>query len=166
METINIRRSIRTFTEQKVEEEKIDKIIRAGMQAPSAHNQQAWEFLVVTDEAKKETLSNLSPYTKCLKDANVAIITLINKDNLKVAPCVDQDMGACTQNILLEVVEQGLGAVWMAVKPDPERMKMVSEVLELPDNIEPYSLVAVGYSDQENTFVDRYDATKVHYNKY
>ncbi len=166
METINIRRSIRTFTNQKVEAEKIDKILRAAMQAPSAHNQQAWEFVVVTDEAIKNELSNISPYAKPVAAANVAIVTLINKDLLKVAPCVDQDMGACTQNILLEVVEQGLGAVWMAVKPDPERMGVIAKALNLPENVEPYSLVAIGYSEQENTFVDRYDANKVHYNKY
>ncbi len=166
METINIRRSIRTFTNQKVEAEKIDKILRAAMQAPSAHNQQGWEFLVVTDEAIKNELSNISPYAKPVEAANVAIITLINKDILKLEACIDQDMGACTQNILLEVVEQGLGAVWMAVKPDPARMTFITELLNLPEHIEPFSLVAIGYSEQENTFVDRYDAGKVHYNKY
>ncbi len=166
METINKRRSIRQFTDKKVEAEKIEMVLRAGMQAPSAHNQQAWEFVVVTDEAIKSELSNISPYAKPVAAANVAIVTLINKDLLKVAPCVDQDMGACTQNILLEVVEQGLGAVWMAVKPDPERMDFIAKLLNLPANVEPFSLIAVGYSDQENTFVDRYDATKVHFDKY
>ncbi len=166
MDVINNRRSIRQFREQKVEAEKIDKILRAGMQAPSAHNQQAWEFVVVTDEALKEELGNISPYAKPVKSANIAIVTLINKDILKVEQCIDQDMGACTQNILLEVVEQGLGAVWMAVKPDPTRIQNVVNVLNLPENLEPYSLIAVGYSDQENTFVDRYDATKIHYNKF
>ncbi len=166
METINNRRSIRQFTNQKVEAEKIDKILRAAMQAPSAYNQQAWEFVVVTDEAKKEELSNSSPYAKPVKGADVAIITLINKDLLKLEPCVDQDMGACTQNILLEVVEQGLGAVWMAVKPDPERMANLSKILNLPANVEAFSMVAIGYSEDKNTFVDRYDAARVHYEVY
>ncbi len=166
METINIRRSIRTFTDKKVESEKIEKILRAGMQAPSAHNQQAWEFVVVTDEALKSELSDISPYAKPVDAATVAIVTLINKDLLKGADYIDQDMGACNQNILLEVVEQGLGAVWMAVKPDLDRMILTSKLLNLPENIEPYSLVAIGYSEQENTFVDRYDASRVHYNKY
>ncbi len=166
MDVINNRRSIRQFIEKEVEAEKIDKIIRAGMQAPSAHNQQAWEFVVVNDKALIEELGDISPYAKPAKAANVLIITLINKDLLKVAPCIDADMGACTQNILLEVVEQGLGAVWMAVKPDPERMGNVAKILNLPSNVEAFSLVAIGYSEQENTFVDRYEATKVHYNKY
>ncbi len=166
MDVINRRRSIRTFNEQPVEAEKIDKLIRAGMQAPSAHNQQGWEFLVVTDKAIIEELSNSSPYTKPLKSASVAIVTLINKDILKIPQCIDADMGACTQNILLEAVEQGLGALWMAVKPDQERMIKVGKLLNLPAHVEPFCLIAVGYSDQENTFVDRYEASKVHYNKY
>ncbi len=166
MDVINNRRSIRKFIEKEVEAEKIDKIIRAGMQAPSAHNQQAWEFVVVTDEGLKEELGNIHPYVKPVLSAEVVIVTLINKDLLKIAPCIDQDMGACNQNILLEAVEQGLGAVWMAVKPDPTRIESVIKILNLPENIEPFSLVAIGYSEQENTFVDRYEATRVHYNKY
>ncbi len=47
MEEIYIRRSIRKFKEQEVEPEKIDKLLRAAMQAPSAANQQPWEFIVV-----------------------------------------------------------------------------------------------------------------------
>ncbi len=166
MDVINNRRSIRKFIEQKVEEEKIDKIIRAGMQAHSANNQQAWEFVVVTDKALKDELGNIHPYVKPILSADIVIVTLINKNLLKIPACIDQDMGACNENILLEAVEQGLGAVWMAVKPDPVRIESVTKILDLPDNIEPFSLVAVGYSDQENTFVDRYDATRVHYNKY
>ncbi len=166
MEAINNRRSIRTFIDKKVEEEKIEKLVRAGMQAPSAHNQQGWEFLVVTEKAMIEELAEMSQYTKPLKGANVAIITLINKSVLQIPQCIDQDMGACTQNILLEAVEQDLGAVWMAVKPDPTRIEFVSKMFDLPEKIEPYSLIAIGYSEQENRFVDRYDATKVHFNKY
>ncbi len=166
MDVINNRRSIRQFTEQKVEAEKIEKLLRAGMQAPSAYNQQAWEFVVVTDEKLKEELSNSSPYAKLIKGCSVVIVTLINKDMLKLAPMIDQDMGACTQNILLEAVEQNLGAVWMGVKPDHERMAIIGEILDLPENVETFSMIAIGYSDQENTFVDRYDAARVHYEKY
>ncbi len=166
METINKRRSIRTFTNQKVEEDKLDKILRAGMQAPSAFNQQAWEFVVITDEIVKEELARSNPKANPVKNADLAIITLINKELLKFPSLADQDLAACTQNMLLEVVEQGLGAYWMAIKPVTERMESITKILNLPDNVEPFSLIAVGYSDDENIFIDRYDATKIHYNKY
>lgn len=166
MKTIDVRRSIRNFVEKEVEQEKIEKVIRAGMQAPSAHNQQAWEFIVVNDNNKKQALSEISPYAKPAKLAGVDLILAINKDNLKIEELIDQDMGACTQNVLLEVVEQGLGAVWMGVKPGKERMDLISDILELPENIIPFGLVAIGYSEQENKFIDRFDESKIHYNKY
>ncbi len=166
MENINKRRSIRTFTGEKVETEKIDKILRAGMQAPSAFNQQAWEFVVVTDEIVLEKVSNVSPKAKVAKDAGVAIVTLINRNNLKSELLVDQDLSACTQNMLLEAVAQGLGAFWIGIKPLDERMNIISKILDLPENIEPFSLIVVGYSDEENIFIDRYVQEKIHYNKY
>lgn len=166
MEAINIRRSIRTFIDKEVEQEKIEKIIRAGMQAPSAHNQQAWEFVVVTAGDKKSALGDMSKYAKPAKLASVDLVLVINKDKVQIPTIVDQDMGACAQNVLLEVVEQGLGAVWMGVKPAPEAMKAVTEILELPENVEPFGVIAIGYSEQENKFIDRFDESKVHYNKY
>lgn len=166
METINIRRSIRNFKNQEVEQEKIEALLRAGMQAPSARNQQPWEFVVVTDKEKLAELANIGPFTKPAGEAAVDLVLVIKTENLTAAPMVDQDMGACTQNILLEAVEQGLGAVWMGVKPIEDRMSAVSKILDLPEGIVPFSLIAIGYSEQENKFVDRYDETRIHYNKY
>ncbi len=166
METINIRRSIRTFTEQRVEEEKVLELLKAGMQAPSACNQQPWEFVVVRDVERQNELSNISPNAKPILSANCLIVLLNRKNDLQRDGMVDQDMGACTQNILLEVVEQGLGAVWIGVKSIPERMDFVGKVLELPSNMEAFGIIAVGYSESKNTFVDRFDESRIHFEKY
>ncbi len=166
MDTINIRRSIRNFKNINVENEKIEKLLRAGMQAPSAANQQPWEFVVVQSQETKEKLASMSPYAKPVKDAPLAIVLVENMEKIKFAESTSQDMGACAQNILLEAVDLGLGAVWLGVKPDEVRMKAVSETLGLAENVVPFAIIAVGYSDTENKFVDRYDATRVHYEKY
>lgn len=166
MDVINKRRSIRTFIDKDVEEDKVLALLKAGMQAPSAKNQQPWEFIVVRDLEVRKALSNINPSAKQLLKAPVAIVLVINNDNIKSFGKQDQDMGACTQNILLEVVELGLAAFWIGVKPDDDRMKVVNDALELPDNIEPYAVLAVGYSDDENVFVDRFDESKIHYDKY
>ncbi len=163
MKTINIRRSIRTFTDKKVEQEKIEKLLRAAMQAPSACNQQPWEFVVVQNEETKKELSNVGPSARMANEAPLVLALLSRKENLKRESMVDQDMGACTQNILLEVVEQGLGAVWIGIKTVPERMEHVTKTLELADNVEPFALIAIGYSEDENRFVDRYDEERVRY---
>ena len=61
MNTIFTRRSIRRFENKPVETEKLDRIVRAGMQAPSAHNRQPWEFLVITDEDAKKAAGKMTP---------------------------------------------------------------------------------------------------------
>ncbi len=165
METINIRRSIRTFTDKVVEQEKIEKLLRAGMQAPSARNQQPWEFIVIRNQESKKELSKVHEAAKPVELANV-IILVLNRTDAERPMMVDQDMGACTQNILLEVAELGLGAVWIGVKNVPERMEFVAKTLNLPKTVEAFAIIAIGYSETENKYIDRYDESRVHVEKY
>ena len=77
MKEIFERVSIRKYTDQPVENEKILAILRAAMAAPSAGNQQPWEFYVVRDRSKLEALSQVSsPYAGCTKTAPVAIVSV------------------------------------------------------------------------------------------
>ena len=78
MESIFIRRSVRKYKEQQVEKEKIEKLLRAAMQAPSARNQQCWEFIVVEDKEKLNQLSNMGPNAKLIENAPLAIVVLGN----------------------------------------------------------------------------------------
>lgn len=94
------RRSIRSFEDKPVEPEKVERILRAGMQAPSAHNKQPWEFLVVTDKDKRDALSQMSPYAGMVAYAPVAIIVIGHPDSM-TEKFMPQDLGACTENILL-----------------------------------------------------------------
>jgi nitroreductase len=75
-------------------------------------------------------------------------------------------LGACVENILLQIVEEGLGGCWMGFYPDMDRVKMLSECFEAPEGIMPFCVIALGYSEDENRFIDRSDMSKVHYNKY
>lgn len=168
MKTINIRRSIRKFIDKPVEDNKVEKLLRAGMQAPSAGNQQPWEFVVVVSTEMKEKISKMSPYAGAAKDSPLIIVVLGNTNRMRFPENMEQDLGACTQNILLEAVEQGLGATWMSVHPQEDRVKSIKETLELPDNIKPYNIIIAGYpkNKEDNKFVDRYEAARVHYSKY
>lgn len=67
MNSIFHRISVRKYEDKPVEKEKIMEILKAGMQAPSACNQQPWEFYVVTDKEKIQKLSKVTPYTGCAK---------------------------------------------------------------------------------------------------
>lgn len=163
MDTIFNRRSIRKYQDKPVEKEKIEKLLRAAMQAPSAANQQAWEFIVVENKDTLNKLSEMSPYSKMVSNSAVTFVVAANKDNFKVATAWQQDLGAATENLLLEASYLGLGAVWLGTAVSEENMKFVTDLFKLPDNILPFAVIAVGYPDQKNTFIDRFDEKKVHY---
>ncbi len=164
MNSIFTRRSVRSFTAKKVEADKIEIILKAGMQAPSAGNQQPWEFYVIEDKDKLFKLSEFSLYATPLKNATLGIVVLGNTDRLKFHDYLDQDLGACTQNILLEAVNQGLGAVWLGSKGS-EREDFVRNFLNLDNNLVPFAIIALGYpkDDDANTFTDRFEKKWIHF---
>ena len=166
MNSIFNRVSIRSFKNEKVEEEKIEKILRAAMQAPSAGNQQPWEFIVVEDKNTLSNLSDMSPYAKFIKDAPIAIVVLGNTKRMRFPENWMQDLGAATENILLEITELGLGGVWATVAPLEDRMNYISDVFSLPENIKPYCVIPIGYPVLNMKAKDRYDESKIHREEY
>ncbi len=168
MNSIFTRRSIRQFTDKAVESEKVTSLLKAAMQAPSAANQQPWEFLVATDRADIDKLAEVSPYAKPLNTATLAVIVLGDEERFKVPGMWEQDLGAATQNLLLQAVELDLGAVWLGIWPIEERAQFIREQFGIPSTVRPYGVLAIGYpaEGQQNKFVDRYDESRVHFGKY
>ena len=163
MNEIFERRSVRKFLPRPVEEEKIEKMLRAGMAAPSAGNQQPWEFYVVTDKEKIQKLSKVTPYTGCAAGAPVVIVPVYHTEGL-VAPSFAQiDMAIAQQNIWLETDEIGLGGVWIGIAPIEERMELVHKMLDLPENVKVFSLFAMGYPAEERPQQDRFDPERIHF---
>lgn len=168
MEEIFNRRSIRVFQDREIEKNKIDKLLRAAMQAPSAMNGQPWEFIVVQDKEKLENLSKMSAYSKMVAKAPLAIILLGNKKFMRAERFFPQDMGACSENLLLEAAHLELGAVWLGVFTVSERENYIRKMYDLPEEVTPFGVIVLGYpgDGQENKFVDRFNPDRVHYEKY
>ena len=162
MNAIFTRVSTRQFEPRKVESKYIIKILRAAMAAPSACNQQPWEFWVTDDPEIIARLSQVSPYAAPVKNAPVVIVPCYRTDTLIAAPMVEIDMAMSTQNILLEAEELGLGAVMIGIAPIEERMKSVKEILKLPENIRAFTIVPIGYPVNKTQQEDRYEPSKVH----
>lgn len=167
MQEIFNRRSIRKFLDKPVEQDKIRKLLQAAMQAPSAGNQQPWEFIVVEDKETLNRLSLMTPYSKPAAGAPVAFVLLADCRELRHSTFWPQDLGAAVENILLEAVHLELGAVWMGVATNESAEDFITELFHLPDFVNPFAVVAVGYPDgQKNEFTDRYKPEKVHYEKW
>ena len=165
-EIIRTRRSVRRYEGRAVEPEKIETLLHAAMQAPSAKNQQPWEFIVVTDKGTRETISKMSPFAGFAADAPAVIVTLCDLDRADQFNWWVSDMAACTENILLQAVEEGLGACWCGFYPYADRFEPMKELFSLPRNIMPFSVVTLGYPAREPKVVDRFEPARVHYEKY
>lgn len=154
--------SIRKFTDEPVEDEKIRAILRAAMAAPSAGNQQPWEFFVVRDRAILEKLSEVSPYAGCTKKAPVAIVSAY-REGLWAQDYAQIDMSIAMENLWLACGGEGLGGVWLGIAPIEERMKAVERIMNLPDTVRAFAIFPYGYPDEERKQQDRFDQSRIHY---
>ena len=169
LETIMTRTSIRQYTDQPVEKEKIEAMLRAGMAAPTAVNAQPWHFVVVSDKAKLGELAAANPRAGMLKSAPLAIVVCGDMTKAmegKGRQFWIQDCSAATENILLAAHAQGLGAVWTALYPMEERIQPVSEALKLPDTLIPLCTVVIGYPAERPEPKDKWKPENVSYNEY
>ena len=160
MNEIFRRTSVRRFQERTVEAEKVEQLLRAAMAAPSAGNQQPWEFYTVTRRETLEALSGSSPYAGCLKGAPLGIVVCCRK-NCPMPEYGQIDCSAATENLLLEAVSQGLGAVWLGIAPLEERMAAIRQVLRLPEHLYAFALIACGYPAEERPQQDRSEPARV-----
>ena len=166
LENIFARKSVRAYTGDPVAPEMVETLLRAAMAAPSGRNLQPWRFVVVTKPEIKKKLA-------------VGFNTMIAKAPLVIAVCGKTakalgvtnnnwtaDCAAATENLLLAAEALGLGAVWTACYPYPERMGPAIETLALPEGILPYSIVPVGYPSGSEKPKDKWNPDNIHYEKW
>ena len=165
---IHSRKSVRNFTGQTVSRDLLDKIVRAGMAAPSAVNMQPWSFVVVTYRQTLDMLNDGLPYAKMLGKAGAAIIVCAIPekafDGSKEFAIIDSTLAG--ENILLAAEALGLGAVWTAVYPDDDRMNIVRKVLGIPGNIIPLNVIPIGYPVGTDKPKNKYKPENVHWEKW
>lgn len=155
--------SIRKFQDRPVETRKIEIILQAAMQAPTADNQQPWEFFVVSNKEKLNALSKVSPNAFLTREAPLTIVTAYRKDSLSQV-YAQFYLSIVMENLWLEVDTQGLGGVWLGLAPNEERMKAVEEILALPENLSAFAMFPVGYADEERDPRQvRFESERIHW---
>ena len=163
LEAIHTRRSIRRFQDKPVSPELVTEIIRAGTSAPSAGNEQPWQFVVVTDKAILDRIPEIHPYAAMSHEAQVGILVCGDMTLEKHKGYWVQDCSAAVQNMLIAIHALGLGAVWTGIYPTEDRVMNFRKMFRLPDHIIPFAFIPVGYTAQTASRQDRYDEKRVHY---
>lgn len=164
LDIIKTRRSIRNYEDKIISKEILRELLTAGMYAPSAGNEQAWQFIILEGEV---LIKYLKINANVPKSAPFGILVCrdTSLEKYKGLNSSVFDCSAAIENILLLAHQKGLGAIWTMVFENvkPELKKM----LNLPEHIDPFSFIPVGYSIEGIKITpERYDESKIHYNKW
>jgi nitroreductase len=160
------RRSVRSFSGEKLSAGQIEHILHAGMAGPSAHNAQPWYFVVIDEKGLLEAIAEGHPYAKMTSGADLAILVCAKKEVADADPFYQQDLGAAVENMLLAATEGGVGSCWCGVHSHAtkELEKFFTGLLHIPGDIIPFALVVLGIPAKEAAPKDRFQEERVHRN--
>ncbi len=164
--SIMTRSSVRQYSDREVSAEIVNKVLRAGMAAPTAGNRQPWAFYVVRDTAILRQFPSVTKYSDPMaQHAQVAIVACgVPSEAFPIEPLYwVQDVSAATENILLSAHALGLGAVWCGVYPGEERVATLRELLGAPEELIPFNIIFLGYPDAEAIVKDKWREDKIYY---
>lgn len=166
IEGIMTRRSVRKFTGELISDKDLDTILRAGSQSPSAHNNRAWEFIVIRDQEKLKEIEGFHKYAQMASQAGTALVVCGNRKEALSEGFMIEDSSAVLMSMLLASHGLGLGGVWCGIYDSIQLMEPMSKLLELPNYIVPIGMIVVGHKAVSPREVDRYEPAKIHYNKW
>ena len=167
LETIFTRRSVRKFTEQPIEEEKLRKILEAAMSGPSCVNARDWAFVVVTEKERLRQMAQANGRpAQPLKEAAAGILVCGDLQRA-FGPAPEYwviDGAIAAQNLCLCAQALGIGSVWLGTWPQMDRVENQRRLFELPETVVPHSIIALGYpeADMTESRESRYEEGRVH----
>lgn len=155
------RRSVRHYTGEPVTREQLTEMLHAAMNAPTAKNCQEWRFVVITDRATLDHISEIHPFAKMMLQAQAAILVSCDMDMAFTDGHGYLDCGAAIENMLLEAVHQELSTCWCGIAPMEDRIFNFRKEFRLPANLIPMGIVAVGHAQYAKAREDQYDPEKI-----
>lgn len=164
---IKTRRSVRAYADKPVTDADLHTILEAAMLAPSAANEQPWEFVVIRDKNILDKIGEINQYASYAKKAPVSILVCLNENKEKIKGMGIIDVSMCAQNLMLAARGLGIGSVFTGIYPEKDRMDKFQKLVGLPADIIPIGLIVLGYPaiTGEHT-VDRFNKAAIHDNKW
>jgi nitroreductase len=145
IDAIRGRRSVRKYRPDPVPREIIEEIVDCGRLAPSARNDQPWEFVVVTEQSIREEIAAVATYGKFIAGAPVCLVAFSRQ-----TPRFVEDTCAAFQNMLVAAYAHGLGTCWIAGHNTPYE-KEIARICKAPGDYRLVALSPLGYPDEECT---------------
>jgi nitroreductase len=147
MEAIKRRRSVRSYQDRAVEEEKLLRVLEAGRLAPSARNMQDWKFVVVRDQDLRRKLAEAARNQEFVGQAPVVIAACGTSDYVMTCGQLTYpiDVSIAIDHMTLSAVEEGLGTCWIGAFYEDT----VKEILQIPQSIRVVALLPLGYPAAE-----------------
>jgi len=147
-EAIKTRRSIRDFKfDEPVDDEKVQKILEAAINAPSAGNGQNWHFEVVRDPDIKHRLATEAGHQSFISRVPVTIVVCADLERAETGYGTRgremyslQETAAAIQNMLLVITALGLGTCWIGAFDEG----VAARILGLPENLRPVAMLPIG----------------------
>lgn len=164
MDAILKRHSVRNYLDKPIDEAIIEQILHAGMSAPSAMHSNPWHFILITDNDKMIAVTKIHPYSHMMLQAQCAILVCGDQSAEILPDYFQQNCSAATENILIAATDLGLGCVWVGIYPNEKYRKDFKKLFNLPENIEPFALIPLGYPTQPAKIVNRLDSSRIHKN--
>lgn len=171
IECIMTRASVRKYKPEPVSDSIVTAVLKAGMAAPTAANQQAWHFVVINEQSLKDSITDAFQWTKMVLDCAFAVVVCGDMSKLFDGDREDGgfwtlDCSAASENMLLAAHALGLGGVWCGIYPEEDRMSRLSEILNLPPNLRPLNILSFGYPAAAVAPKDKWDPEKISYNRF
>ena len=145
------RRSIRKYKSDKIEEEKIGKIVEAALLSPSGRNRRPWEFVFVTNEKSIKDLAHSKETGIQFVETAPLVIVVLGDENL--AETWVEDTSIALTFIQLEAETLGLGSCWVQLRDrktkDGENSETyVKRVLGIENKLRVEAIVSIGYPNE------------------
>jgi nitroreductase len=161
LSAIRNRRSTRKFAKKPIPREQLEAVIDAGRLAPTARNEQPWEFVVITDTKRLGELADLTDHGKFIVDAAACVAVFCKHGKYYL-----EDGCAATTNILVAAAALGIGSCWVA-GDKKAYCQTAAALLGVPPEYNLIALIALGYPQADSKAPFKRDLAKVlHWEKF
>lgn len=160
IETLRTRRSIRAYTAEPVERGIIEEIIDCARLAPTAMNDQPWDFVVLTAREDLQRIPPMLGHAEFIAHAAFAVLVLAREAN-----CAVEDCAAATENLLIAAAAHGIGSCWVA-GTNQAYSPAVAEAFGAPEDRQLIAIVSFGYPAENPQVEKRALASVLHWDRF